>query len=92
MHIIDGFVWRYLDIEFITKKTFIDGITDNNCSLKKLIFNGLFFIGQFVSNIITDEFTYKKIYQTKNIYRHNLVDTYIGDFIHITKGMKPSVI
>jgi hypothetical protein len=30
--------------------------------------------------------------QIKNIYQHNLVDTYIGDFIHITKGMKPSVI
>jgi hypothetical protein len=58
MHIIDGFVWRYLDIDFIKKKKiFIDGITDNNCSVKKLIFNGFFFISQFIGNIITDKFT-----------------------------------
>jgi len=91
MHISDGFVHPYLDTDSIKKKN-IYGITDNNCSLKKLIFDGLFFNDQFVGNIITDKFTYKKMCQTKNIYRHNLVDTYIGDFIHITEGMKPSVI
>jgi len=59
---------------------------------KNLSSMDFFFIDQSVGNIITDEFTYEKMRQTKNIYRHNLVDTYIGDFIHITEGMKLSVI
>lgn len=73
MHIIDGFVWRYLYIDFIKKKkkTFTDGITNNNYSLKKLIFNGFFFIGQFVSNIITDKFTYKNRTSNKKLYWHS---------------------
>lgn len=41
----------------LSKKPFTDGIMDNDYSLKKLIFDGFFFVGQSVGNIIIDEFT-----------------------------------